>query len=302
MTKHPLAGIYVASITPFMANGQIDLEAVPGLIRFFAKQGAHGALLAGTTGEGTNLSDAERIALIGAAIKIREDFPDFRILASTGTPSLTQSIALSQQAFALGCDAVLVLPPYFHRNASEEGLFEWYRQIIEQAVPESCYLLAYHIPQISGVQMPVTLWQRLSNLFPKRFAGIKDSSGDLEHSYRAIAALPGKAVLVGNDHLVGPALRRGGAGAITALANLRVSLLREIWDRFQAGKDNDEQQAALTKSRNVLDQNPSAQAFIKSLMPALFDFPQWELRAPLLPFSNEQAARALNEYRASLNG
>lgn len=283
-------------------DGALDLRAIGPLMRFFAEQGAHGTLLSGTTGEGTSLSDEERLALFGEALKVRERHPDWRILAATGTPSLTQSIALSREAFALGCDAVLVLPPYHLRNVSEEGLFRWYAELIEAAVPESGPLLAYHIPQITGIDLSLKLLQRLSQAFPRRFAGIKDSSSDLQHAKEAIEALPGKAILVGNDHLIGPSLAAGSAGAITALGNLCVAASRRIWDQFEAGEDFEAEQIALSRNRNVLDANPSAPAFLKALMPRLEKFPQWTVRPPLLPFDDEKTEQALQDFNESLDG
>jgi 4-hydroxy-tetrahydrodipicolinate synthase len=299
---HPLSGIYVASITPFNNADELELDSIPGLLNYYADQGAQGALLAGTTGEGTSLSDEERLALFRQGIKIREHFPDFRVLASTGTPSLTQTITLTQQAFDIGCEAVLVLPPFYLRSAPLEGIYQWYAQVLERAVPKNKYLLAYHIPQISGINMPVELFSRLDQAFPNRFAGIKDSTGDLEHAKSAAKALTGKAVLVGNDHLIGPSLAAGSSGAITALANLKVASARKIWDSFGAGENFESEQASLSQARKVLDQHPPAPAFLKALLPNQSELPKWSVRLPLLPFdkSTEQSFR--RQYEASLDG
>ena len=124
-------------------------------------------------------------------------------------------------AFADGIDAVVVLPPYYFRHASEDGLLEWYSNLIEQAVPKNKYLLGYHIPQVSGLGLPAHLLGQLNQHFPKRFAGLKDSSGDLAHAREMVDLLPGKAIFVGNDHLLASGLSFGASGAITALANLR---------------------------------------------------------------------------------
>jgi len=299
---HPLSGIYVASITPFNDADELELDSISGLLNYYADQGAHGALLAGTTGEGTSLSDEERLALFRQGIKIRERFPDFRVLASTGTPSLTQTITLTQQAFEIGCEAVLVLPPFYLSSAPLEGIYQWYVQVLERAVPKDKYLLAYHIPQISGINMPVELFSRLDQAFPNRFAGIKDSTGDLEHARSAVKALPGKAVLVGNDHLVGPSLAAGSSGAITALANLQVASARKIWDSFEAGENFDSEQASLSIARKVLDQHPPAPAFLKALLPNQSALPKWSVRLPLLPFDKSAEQSIRKQYQASLNG
>ena len=269
-------------------------------MRFFAKRGCHGALLLGTTGEGTSMSDEERIVFWNEALKVRKDFPDFRLLAATGTPSLSQSAALTQRAFADGLDGVVVLPPYYFRNASDDGLFEWYSNLIDRAVPLNKYLLGYHIPHVSGLGLSTNLLSKLNQKFPKRFAGLKDSSGDLAHAKEMVDLLPGKAVLVGNDHLLAPALSFGASGAITALANLRSPLLRKIWDAHNDGLPTEILQTELSRSRDVLDENPGTQGFLKGLLKALHDFPQWPVRAPLLSFAPERISEVAKLFEHTL--
>ena len=298
---HPLAGIYVASVTPLSKFDSLDLPSVEALMRFYAARGCHGSLLLGTTGEGTSMSVEERITFWNEAVKVRKKFPDFRLLAATGTPSLSESIALTKRAFADGIDAVVVLPPYFFRNASNDGLYEWYANLIEQAVPLDKYLLGYHIPQVSGIGLSAKLLSRLNEVFPKRFAGLKDSSGDLAHAKKMVALLPGKAVLVGNDHVLAPALSFGASGAITALANLRSPLLRKIWESHHEGQATETLQNELSLSRDVLDQNPSAQSFLKGLLSSLHDFPNWPVRAPLQSFSPEKIAELTHLFELTLS-
>ncbi len=301
MKLHPLAGIYVASVTPLSKDDALDTESILKLMKFYADRGCHGALLQGTTGEGTSLSVEERVVFWNEAIKIKDQVPDFRLLAATGTPSLPESIALTKEAFSAGMDAVVVLPPYYFRNASSRGLSNWYSSLIKQAVPKGKYLFGYHIPQVSGVGLPFELLEELNRRFPHRFAGLKDSSGDLQNARNLVKLLPGKAVLVGNDRLLGPALSSGTSGAITALANLRSPLLREIWEAHHSGENTDQLQAELTRSREVLDSNPVAQSFLKALLHSLHAFPKWPVRAPLLSFDDEKAANVTKLYEESLN-
>ena len=155
MPNHELAGVYVAAITPLRNDYSPDIEAIPELLRFYAERGNHGALLLGTTGEGPSFSPSERVAIYEAATAIKASHPDFRLLAGTGTPSLSESIDLTKAAFELGFNGVVVLPPYYFRNASEGGLLQWFQQLINSAVPKDRFLLYYHIPDVSGV--PVNL-------------------------------------------------------------------------------------------------------------------------------------------------
>ena len=286
MTPHPLSGIYAAALTPLAPSGAPDLAALPRYLDFLAERGCHGALLLGTTGEGPSFSSAERQAIWSAAAEWRQSRPGFRLLAGTGTPSLTETIEFTQSVFQLGYEAAVVLPPYYYRNASQDGLFAWFAQLIEASVPKGRWLLGYHIPQVSGVALPPQLLARLAAAYPERFGGLKDSSGDPAQAAAYIEALPGCAVLVGNDQLLADAMQGGASGAITAGANLWSPLLRQIYDGEPAAQD------AVDPLRAAMDAHPPAPAFLKAMLRGFHDVALGSVRAPLLDFDAEQAAAA----------
>lgn len=290
----PISGVFAAAVTPVTPEGDPDLAALPAFLDFLAQRGCHGALLLGTTGEGPSFSSTERVAIWRAAAKWRRQTPGFQLFAGTGTPSLSESIELNGAAFNLGFEAVLVLPPYFFRNAGEDGLFDWYAQLIEESVPEGKWLLGYHIPAVSGVPLPPALLQRLAGAYPTRFGGLKDSSGSLDSARAFVEALPSKSVLVGNDILLGPGLAFGAAGCITALANLRSPEARAVYDAHQRGADTSALQATLDSYRTAMDAMPPAPAYLKAMLHAQHDFPRWLVRPPLRDFTAEQTNAALN--------
>ena len=150
------------------------------------------------------------------AAEIKKTKPEFRLFAGTGTPSRTETIGLSQAAFNLGYDAVVVLPPYYFRGASEAGLFSWFGDVIRYSVPEEKLLLGYHIPQVSGVGLTISLLQQLNAKFPYRFGGVKDSEGKLGTTQAFTKAFMDKLILVGSDRLLTPGLQAGASGSITA--------------------------------------------------------------------------------------
>ena len=287
-----MKGIFAAAVTPIKETGAPDIDAVPGFLNFLAQRGCHGALLLGTTGEGPSFSFDERLAIWRASSNARPD--DFQLIAGTGTPSLTESIALNQTAFDLGFDAVLVLPPYFFRDVGEEGLLDWYSQLIEESVPEGKTLLAYHIPAVSGIPLPLTLLQRLGKAYPTRFGGLKDSTGRLDSAKNYISGLQGKSVFVGNDKLLGPGLAAGASGCITALANLRSPELRVIYDAHSRGEATDRLQAALDPLRDALDALPPAPSYLKAMLHSQHGQPLWPVRPPLEDFSEEETSAALD--------
>ena len=177
-SNHPLAGVYAAAVTPLRNDSTLDLDSVPALLAFLASRGCHGALFFGTTGEGPSFSPTERESLLRSVRAYRQLVPGFRILAGTGTPSLSETIDLTKLSFDLGYDGVVVLPPYYFRNATDEGLFEWFSELIKKAVPSDKYLLGYHFPKVAGIGLSVELLSRLKDAFPVQFAGIKISSHD----------------------------------------------------------------------------------------------------------------------------
>lgn len=297
---HRLDGVYAASITPLNTDFTIDLEAVPVYLDFLARRGCHGALLLGTTGEGPSFAHAERVALMKAARSVRQDHPDFQLLAGTGTPSLEETIANTRSAFDLGFDGVVVLPPYYFRKVSDDGLFAWFSQVIQRSVPSSGALFGYHFPSLSGVPLSIELLARLKDGFPESFYGIKDSSGSLEHAQQ-LGERFGKDILalIGNEHVFGPALKTSASGCITAMANLCSPLLRQVWDAHQQGKDLPEIQAALDAGRGVMDKYPPAPPLIKAMLAHRHHFPRWSVRPPLLDNPPDLEARALEEMDAA---
>jgi len=293
-----LRGVYAAALTPLRSDGSIDLEGLPLLLDFLARRGCHGALLLGTTGEGPSFAPAERLQILRTALEVRQAHPQMRLLAGTGTPSLQETIDLTRFAFDLGYDGVVVLPPYYFRKASPEGLFAWFDRVLRQAVPAGGTLLYYHFPAITGMDLPLELLQRLLEVHPRRFAGLKDSSGDASFS-RTLGERFGSDLFVlnGNDRLFSLAMQQNASGCITAMANLLSPLLRQAWDALLSSAKADEQiQVRLSAARAVLDRYPPMPPLLKALLPRLHSFPAWSVRPPLMPLAAETAAAALVEW------
>jgi 4-hydroxy-tetrahydrodipicolinate synthase len=299
MTQHPLSGVYAAAVTSLKADSAPDPEPVPEFLSFLAERGCHGALIFGTTGEGPSFSPKERRLIYKSAIKVRESHPDFRLLAGTGTPSLGETITMTRKAFDLGYEAVVVLPPYYFRNASEDGLFNWFEQVIQKAVPSDGYLLGYHFPGVAGIGFSKELLQRLKDAFPVQFAGLKDSSHD-----PGFANMLGRtfgsdlAVFTGTDSYFSMALQNQASGCITAPANLISPDLRAIYDAFAQEKDLSETQACVTKQRHTLELYMPFPPTLKALLAKKHGFPRWPVRPPIVEMPDElveQAAKELEE-------
>lgn len=294
-STHPLAGVYAAAVTPLRAaflNGNrsdstLDLESVPVLLDFLASRGCHGAVLFGTTGEGPSFSPSEREALMRAASAHRDRLPGFRLIAGIGTPSLSETIELTKLAFDLGFDASLALPPYYFRNATDDGLFHWFSELITKAVPSDKYLLGYHFPRVAGIGFSIELLARLRDAFPTQFAGIKDSSHDADLA-RNLGEKFGYDLVVftGTDSYVQLAMQNKAAGCITAPANIISPELRKVWDLIREGKDASGAQAHVTGIREILDKYPPFPPTLKAMLHRLYGLPRWHVKPPLVEITD----------------
>ena len=293
---HPLAGIYAAAVTPLHPDFTPDLEAIPPLMDFLASRGCHGILLLGTTGEGPSFSPEERADIFRAAIKIRETNRTVHLFAGTGTPSLTETASLTRLAFDLGFDGVVVLPPYYYRKATDEGLFAYFSELIRRAVPADGALLGYHFPGVAGIGFSVDLLARLKDSFPRQFAGLKDSSHDeaLAHTL-GVRFGDDLAVFTGTDSYVQLALENHAAGAITAPADLISSQLRAVWDAYLRGEDVTALQARVTEARHIMEKYPPFPPLLKALLARKYGLPRWTVRPPLEPVGEGTLEQAWKE-------
>jgi 4-hydroxy-tetrahydrodipicolinate synthase len=288
MTRAALCGVFAASITPLKSDLTPDIEAVAPYLGFLAARGCHGALLSGTTGEGPSFSAAERASVWRAALRVREEFPDFWLLAGTGTPSLTETIDLTKMAFDMGYDAVFTLPPYYFRAATEDGLFDWFGRVMAKAVPKDGLLFGYHFPGVAGIGFSLGLLARLKDSFPRQFAGLKDSSHDAGFA-RALGSRFGTdlAVFSGTDSDFSLALENHAAGCITAAANLLSPELRQVYDAFVNHTDGSALQLKITAQRHILEKYLPFPPTLKALLARLHQQPRWPVRPPLVEISHE---------------
>jgi 4-hydroxy-tetrahydrodipicolinate synthase len=296
-----LQGIVAAAVTPLTGDGVPDLAALPALIDFLAQRGCHGVLLLGTTGEGPSFTKRERLDVVGEALRHRAvAWPALKILAGTGCADLPDTIELTRSAFELGVDAVVTLPAFYYKGVGATGIAEYFARVVRAAVPAHGRLLVYHIPQVSGVGIPNESIAILRGSFPDQVWGMKDSQDDLPHTLEVTRQFPGFHVFAGSDSILTEALAAGGAGSITALANVTSPLNRAVWDAAaaQSGGTAPEAQAALVRARQAI-KGLNGPAAMKAVLADLFGFPDWPVRPPLEPLTPEQRT-GLREAMAEL--
>lgn len=287
----PVSGVFCAAATPIHADLSPNLAAFVAHCRQLLADGVTGIALLGTTGEANSFSVAERQTILEAALEAGIS-PD-RLLPGTGVAALTETIALTRHALANGVNRVVMLPPYYYKGVSDEGVFRAYAHVIETIGDARLEIILYHIPQMSGVPISHDLIGRLIAAFPGTVVGIKDSAGKLDNMEAMIARFPGFAVLAGADPLLLPLLQKGGAGCITATSNLVASDLRVVFEganRPEAAAQVAEAQARIVAHRDLSNSYVQLPA-IKAMIAARTGDAGWRrLRPPFVELGADELA------------
>jgi 4-hydroxy-tetrahydrodipicolinate synthase len=220
-------GVYCAALTPLTADLTCDHAALAEHCRYLLAQGCAGIALLGTTGEANSFSVAERMEMLERLIAA--GIPADVLWPGTGCASISDSVALSRHAVGQGVAGVVLLPPFYYKDVTVQGLFDAYKSIIDRVAEPALRVVLYHIPPISQIPLPFALIERLVAAFPDTIVGIKDSGGKIEHMLDLIKTFPTLAVLAGADPLLLPVLEAGGAGCITATSNIAAGELVTIY-------------------------------------------------------------------------
>ena len=287
---HP-RGVFCAALTPVTADLAPDHARFAAHCRRLLDEGCDGIALLGTTGEANSFSTAERQALLEAAVAA--GIAPGRLLPGTGVAALTETVALTRHAVSLGVTTVVMLPAFYYKGVTEDGLFASYAEVVERVADPRLRIVLYHIPQMSAVPITVPLIGRLRARYPGTFAGIKDSAGDLAHMEALVERFPGLAVLAGADPPMLPLLRQGGAGCITATSNLVAAdlafIFRHAADPARAA-EVEAAQARVVAARNRASRFAQMASLKAMLAERLGDDGWRRMRPPLLPLSAEEAA------------
>ena len=216
--RNAFQGIWPAMLTPLDEALNIDHAKLAAHAQSLLRAGCGGGTMFGTTGEGPSFSVRERKEALEQLIA--SGFPADRIMVSTSCAALVETTELTQHAVDLGVHGCLVLPPFFFKGVSDEGIFNGYVQVIESINRSDWRLYLYHIPQVIGVSLSHEVIQQLINKYPKIIVGIKDSACDRAHSVGlAKAFMPPLTVYVGFEPDLTTMGPLGSTGAISGLAN-----------------------------------------------------------------------------------
>ncbi len=278
-TPKRLSGVFAPVLTPFDEALDPDIHRLVRLCRWVADHGC-GIVPFGTTSEGNSLSVAEKIALLEGLVEAGID-PN-RMLPGTGCCAIPDSTVLTRKAVELGCAGVLMLPPFYYKRVSDDGLYAAYSEVIQRVGASALRIYLYHIPPLSQTPISVGLIERLVKDYGDTVVGIKDSSGQWTNTEAMLAAgWDDFRIFVGSEAFLLANLRGGGAGCISATANVNPGPIHHLYATWrQPGAHR--QQQALDRVRRVFEQAELIPA-LKAIVAHYTGDPAWgAVRPPLV--------------------
>jgi 4-hydroxy-tetrahydrodipicolinate synthase len=285
-----ITGVLSPVVTPFKADLSPDPERFVRQCRWLLSQNV-GLAVFGTNSEANSLSVDEKIELLDRLIGAGID--PARMMPGTGHCALPDSIRLTAHAVKLGCGGVLMLPPFYYKGVSDDGLFRSFAEVIERVGESRLRVYLYHIPPVAQVPLTLGLVERLLEAYPAQVAGMKDSGGDWSNTQAFLDAFArgGFDVFPGAETFLLQGMRHGGAGCISATANVNPAAIARLFDSWRNG-DADAQQARLDQIRGIFAKFPMIPALKAAVAHWGGDAAWATVRPPLVALTAEQS-RAL---------
>lgn len=290
-----MSGVLCPVVTPFHADLEPDGARLARQCRWLLDQGVRLAVF-GTNSEANSLSVGEKIHLLEELVEAGISPED--LMPGTGCCALSDSVKLTTRAVELGCRGALMLPPFYYKNVSDEGLFASFSEVIQRVGSPDLQIYLYHIPPVAGVGLSLKLIERLIATYPATIAGIKDSSGDWANT-RALLdqQWPDFRVFAGSESFLLQNMQHGGAGCISATANVNpagIVRLFETWSSESAPA----LQKAVTETRSIVQQYDMIPA-LKRIVAHFSGDEAWStVRPPLTQFTADLAKELLEQLES----
>jgi 4-hydroxy-tetrahydrodipicolinate synthase len=300
-----IRGVLAPVVTPFETDLSPDRERFIKHCQWLLSQSC-GLAPFGTTSEANSMSTNERISLLDALVAAGID--PSRMMPGTGCCSITETVELTVHAVKHGCAGVLMLPPFYYKDVSDEGLYRYFSEVVQRISDARLRIYLYHIPPVAIVGITPKLVERLLKAYPNAIAGMKDSSGDWNNTKIFLDAFSedGFDVFVGSESFLLANMRNGGAGTISATANVNPAAIYELYMLRNATDDTDRQQSKIGNRKSEMEHRqvrlnvvrevfsnkkfPSMIAAIKQAIAIYRNDPEWaRVRLPLVELTNEQA-------------
>ena len=292
-----IRGVLAPVVTPFDVALAPDGERLLRHCRWLVDQRI-GLAVFGTNSEANSLAVDERIALLDRLIE--GGVPPARLMPGTGCCALSDSLRLTKHAVAHGVAGCLMLPPFYYKGVTDEGLYRSFSTIIDRVGDRRLRIYLYHIPPVAQVGISFDLIERLLRAYPGTVVGIKDSSGDWSHTQELLTRFGdwGFDVFAGSETFLTATLRNGGAGCISATANVNPSALAALAERWRAA-DAAAEQARADVIRGIFQQRPMIAAMKQAIAHWSGDSAWTRVRPPLVELAPEVAAALIRDLLAA---
>src|SRR2546421_7015004 len=293
-----IEGVLSPVITPFRKDYSPDEERFVRHCRWLLKSGCAGLAIFGTNSEANSMSVAEKRRLLEALVK--GGVSPATLMPGTGHCAITDSIELTRAAVELGCAGVLMLPPFYYKGVSDEGLYRNFAEIIERVGDERLQLYLYHIPPVSQVAITVALIDRLLSKYPGIVAGVKDSSGDWNNTKEMLDAFAKNSfdVFAGSEVFLLDNMRNGGKGCITATGNINPGPIANVYKNWRS-TEADKLQAGITATRKIVQKQPMIPALKAAVAHFGNDAPWKTCRPPLVELTSAQEEELIRDLKAA---
>jgi 4-hydroxy-tetrahydrodipicolinate synthase len=271
-------GLSVALTTPFDGNGDIRIDMMVAQAKRSLAAGCASCTLFGTTGEGSSIGTLERERVISAFLEA--GIAPEQIVCGVLVDAAEDAALQSSQALSQGVRNILLAPPSYFKNVSDEGLFQWFSQVFKALGEKARDIIVYNIPSVTMVPLSVALIGRLRQAFPRIVTGVKDSSGDWPYTETLLKEHSDLIILIGDERHLAKGVRLGGQGAISGMANF---VPREIGAMANEGREV----ARVVDFVAELLKHPVTPA-VQAMVARQLDDDAWlVVRAPLLSLSKD---------------
>jgi len=298
MMKNALyGGVNAAVLTAMNADLSVNLDRMAAHSTWLLANGCNGLGVLGTTGEANSIGVNERMEVLEGLVA--RGVPAAKMMPGTGMPSITDTVLLSKHAEKLGARGVLVLPPYYYKNPSDDGLFAFFSEVV-QRIGTGLPIYLYNFPQQTAIPFTFALIARLLKEYSGTIRGAKDSSGNFENTGGMAKefARDGFEVYAGDDALLQDLMKVGGAGCITAASNVSCALNQEVFSNW-GNATGDAAQARLSAVRKAVISVPLIPG-LKALKARHTSDATWHnIRPPHLKLSAEQQTTLFTNFDAA---
>ena len=300
MKKDKMTGVMTPILTPFNDNLSFAPDLYLSHAQWLLEEGIHFISPFGTTGEALSMTVAERLAAVD--VLVNGGIDPAVLMPGAGLCNLEDTVTLCRHAIERGCRAVMTLPPFFYKNASDDGLYAYFARLVETVNSSELRICMYHIPPLAGIGFSPSLAGRLARNYPDIFVAYKDSSGDFENTKAVIGAAPDVAVFPGSELLLKEGLEHGGMGCISATCNVNPAGIRYVYDVGIGAKNDDLEPInnEMVKFRRAIEREGLIPA-MKGLLAIKRGDSRWRnVRPPIMPASSLQIENLLQELGGNL--